>query len=176
MIALYLAACTDETEHEIGHRLAEFAAKDAFGIICTLTHKNGGKPIFAASPLHPVVPHVSISHSKGLCLAAVSDREIGADIERMDPRGDSLIRLAARYFTSDELAYVKESPLPRFYEIWTAKESFIKYTGEGFSRTLPSFSVLSMQMPRFTRFVCGAHMIAVCSEESAEAEPTFIQL
>ena len=32
MIRLYLAACTKETEHEIGKKLAEYALENAFGI------------------------------------------------------------------------------------------------------------------------------------------------
>ena len=165
MIALYLAPCTKENEHDIGCRLAVYAAKDAFGIDCRLAHDSRGKPYFEASPVH-----VSISHSDGMCLAAVSDREIGADIERIRPRDtDRKKRLASRFFAPDEAAAVHADPA-EFYRIWTAKESFIKYTGEGFSRPLPSFSIFGSALT-FTHINYGDYAVAVCAEESAADAP-----
>jgi len=165
MIALYLAVCTKESEHDTGRRLAVYAAKDAFGIDCRLTHDSCGKPYFEASPIH-----VSISHSDGMCLAVVSDREIGADIERIRLwDADKTKRIASRFFAPDEAAAVHAAPA-RFYEIWTAKESFIKYTGEGFSRPLPSFSVLDNALT-FTHIKYGDYAVAVCAEESAADAP-----
>ncbi len=168
MIAIYLAACTKATEHNIGKKLAEYAALDAFGIRCTLIHDERGKPSFSSSdPANRIF--VSISHSHELCLAAVSDSVIGADIEYMEGRGDKLMRLAQRFFSADELDYVSGDPSRRFYEIWTAKESFIKYTGEGFSRPMPSFSVLENTL-KFTHFMHGDYAVSICSEQSANTE------
>lgn len=161
MIRLYLAACTKETEHEIGKKLAEYALENAFGIRSSLRHDSRGKPYFDA---HGVF--VSISHSDGLCLAAVSDKELGADIERING-GDRLTRLAQRFFTEEEADAVKTGGEDRFYEIWCAKESYIKYTGEGFSRPLGSFSVLNSEM-KYSYFRYGNYMIAVCSDEQVQ--------
>lgn len=37
---------------------------------------------------------------------------------------------------------MKTDPIPRFYEVFTAKESYVKFTGSGFDETLSEHSVL----------------------------------
>ena len=53
--------------------------------------------------------------------------------------------IAERCFTCDEQAYVWKSDrgvTERFYEIWTGKESYLKYLGEGLCRDMRSFGIL----------------------------------
>ncbi|MBQ8509131.1 MAG: 4'-phosphopantetheinyl transferase superfamily protein [Clostridia bacterium] len=169
MIRLFLTGCTREGEHETGIALAKYAIRTVFGAEPLFARTDRGKPYVTGMD----GIFFSIAHSHGLCLAVVSDREIGADIEQNRPGGDRLNRLAARFFTPDEAAYVREDIEPRFYEIWTAKESFIKYTGEGLARPLPSFSVLESEL-QFTHFRTGEHTICVCSDEKAVLPPLYI--
>ena len=169
MIKLYLAACDKSSEHAIGALLAKYALHDAYDITAPLKKDARGKPYFDGTAVH-----ISISHSKELCLAAISDAEIGADIERVNGNADKLTRLAGRFFTKGEYEYVKAAPHERFYEIWCAKESYIKYTGEGFSRPLSSFSVFDMEM-HFSHFDADGYHIAVCSREyRADTPPVFV--
>ncbi|MBE6611009.1 MAG: 4'-phosphopantetheinyl transferase superfamily protein [Ruminococcaceae bacterium] len=163
MTGIYLCPCTKETEHSIGRALAEYAVRVISGERHTLSHDARGKPCFDGGW------HVSISHSHGLCLAVISHRAIGADIEKTGGDPEKLLKLAARFFAPDELAYVKESPEDRFYEIWTAKESFVKYTGEGFSRTFPSFSVFDQPLV-FSHFIHGDHAVTICAESAVSAK------
>ncbi|MBQ2765750.1 MAG: 4'-phosphopantetheinyl transferase superfamily protein [Clostridia bacterium] len=169
MINLYLASCTKTTEHEVGTALSKHALNATFGQSAELLHGERGKPYFDIYGVY-----VSISHSNGLCLAAISDTEIGADIEYMQPKNERILRLAERYFTPDEAAYVRESPNERFYAVWCAKESYIKYTGEGFSRPLSSFSVLKSELC-FSHFTIDGYAVCVCSRESADTPPVFIE-
>ena len=82
--------------------------------------------------------HFNISHSGKYVVVAVSDVPIGADIEVV--RDFSAI-LAKKTFNDDELAYISgRTPYRKkiemqkaFYEIWTAKEAYLKYTGQGIS-------------------------------------------
>lgn len=164
MIKLYYTECQKSSEHETGVKLAYAALNDAFGMTSELIYDSRGKPAFSADGVH-----VSISHSKGICLAAIADSEIGVDIEHM-ATAKPLTRLADRYFTVSESEYVKSDPNVRFYEIWCAKESYMKYTGEGFSRPMSSFSVFDLQLI-FSYFTVGDHMICVCSNEKADVSP-----
>ena len=169
MIKLYLAACDKSSEHTAGVTLAKYALYDALALTAPLKKDARGKPYFDGAPAY-----VSISHSNGMCLAAISDTEIGADIEYITQSPNQLNRLAERFFTLSESEYVKAAPSERFYEIWCAKESYIKYTGEGFSRPLSSFSVLDTEM-LFSHFDTDGYHIAVCSREySADTPPVFV--
>ncbi len=89
--------------------------------------------------------HFSISHSGDYVVLAVGEHPIGVDVEVI--RDFSAI-LARKCFNESELAYIagnspkrKKSVMQRcFYELWTAKEAYLKYTGEGLSGGLDSFS------------------------------------
>ena len=97
-----------------------------------------GKPRCVSGPAH-----FNLSHSGEWVVAAVSGREIGVDVERIDPRMD--LSLADRLFTPAERAYFEseeQGRRERFFELWTFKESYIKCTGTGLSVPLASFSVV----------------------------------
>ncbi|MGC0371666.1 MAG: hypothetical protein DGJ47_000365 [Rickettsiaceae bacterium] len=85
----------------------------------------------------------NISHSKDLCLIGISFiNEIGIDIEFMDTNIDYLPLL--NFFSSQkEIKWVLEkNSIKRFYQIWTIKESILKYTGQGISDAgFPELSV-----------------------------------
>lgn len=83
----------------------------------------------------------SISHSGDYALCAVSNREVGCDIEQI---GTADLRLAKRFFTETEYEMLSssESDLDTlFFRIWTMKESLIKLTGLGINQPLNSFEV-----------------------------------
>ncbi len=88
--------------------------------------------------------HFSVSHSGQYTVVAISDRPIGIDLEVI--RDFSAI-LARKLFNEDELRYIagngpsrKKSTMQRcFYEIWTAKEAYLKYKGTGLSGGVNSF-------------------------------------
>ena len=114
-----------------------------------VTHKGPhGKPYFSDSELSGVF--FSLSHTKGHNLLCFSNAEIGADCENIKARPGIETRLKAiarRCFTEDEQAYVAPAEggaVLRFFEIWTAKEAYMKYTGKGFSQGFRSFSALNL--------------------------------
>jgi 4'-phosphopantetheinyl transferase len=76
----------------------------------------------------------NISHSKDFCVIGTSFvQEIGVDIEFIDENIDyiTLLRLFAY---QEEIQWVLEkNSVRRFYELWTLKESILKYTGKGIS-------------------------------------------
>jgi len=89
--------------------------------------------------------HYNLSHSGRYVVIAWGNTEVGVDVQQHDTTAD-LEGIGARFFTSDELIYIREDAnqrTERFYEIWTKKESCLKYTGEGLKRNMRSFSTLA---------------------------------
>lgn len=115
-----------------GHLLILQAAKELCGADAPVILRTGaGKPYFAELPIR-----FSLSHSGEKVILAVSDREIGADIEQICPRS---LSLASRFFTAREQAYVRPTEpdaLRRFYEVWTKKEAYGKWQGSGMRAAL----------------------------------------
>lgn len=87
----------------------------------------------------------NLSHSDEMVVLAFSKyKDLGVDIERIHNIQDFL-QIAQLYFRKEEYDYISkidaESPLSKFYKVWTIKEAFVKATGEGLSRSLKTFSV-----------------------------------
>lgn len=86
--------------------------------------------------------HYNISHSGDYIVCALSDSEIGVDIER---RTVSRMAVARRFFHPKEIICLErcsgEKQRELFFNYWSVKESYLKYTGSGLSRSLSSFSV-----------------------------------
>jgi len=149
---------------ESGNCVAGPAGRDETGI------RKGphGKPYFSDPELEGIF--FSRSHSKGHEVLCFSDGEIGIDCENTKARQgieESYINIARRCFTEDEMEYTGDS-LERFFEIWTAKEAYMKYTGRGFAEGFRDFSTLSMpDVSIETGRLAGApHVVySVCKEE-----------
>lgn len=89
--------------------------------------------------------YFNISHTGTFVAVGYAESEIGIDLEQIDRSLDRK-SIAAFMFTPEEQAYVFESAGDeeqkiRFTEVWTAKESYLKYLGTGFKKNPLSFSV-----------------------------------
>ena len=109
--------------------------------------------------------HFNISHTKSAAAAAISDFPIGVDVERMRAADPRVIRHA---FTEGETAYVNsETPGTdrRFIEVWTRKESLVKWTGDGLAADLIHADVISGEYaPMIKTVYSGQYTISLCSE------------
>lgn len=123
-----------------------------------------GKPYFKDSCIQ-----FNLSHSGRWVVIAWGSTPVGIDVEqiRMD---QGKRQLAKRFFCPDEQQYVFEAPEEeqgkRFFQIWTGKESYLKYQGTGINRPLNSFSV-HRELPGvmlLTRFFEDACMTVCCEE------------
>lgn len=85
-------------------------------------------------------PYFSISHSRQFSMLAVSESNIGVDIEM---HMDLNERVAKRCFTDEEFLFAKMST-ENFLRIWTAKEAVLKFLGTGFSYSPKNFSVFPL--------------------------------
>ena len=86
--------------------------------------------------------YFNLSHSGKMVLCAISDREVGADIEINDPEID--LKIAKNYFYNEEYKSIMKSdnPSDEFCKYWVLKESYMKYTGLGFNLDLDSFEIV----------------------------------
>ena len=101
------------------------------------TKKTYGKPHIANYPEF----HFNVSHSGAYLVVLISNHPVGVDIEEINTPN---LRIARRFFLDEEQTYVfsdEELSNKRFYEIWTRKESYIKYLGKGLAVPLNSFCV-----------------------------------
>ena len=106
----------------------------------------------------------NISHSGRYVVIAWGTTEIGVDVQQHENINHDAI--ARRFFTPDEYAYAQGSP-QRFYEIWTGKESYLKYTGRGLCKELYSFSVLRPEgnIRYLYHFLPGGYSLSLCTTE-----------
>lgn len=100
-----------------------------------------GKPFLPNSP----TIQFNLSHSGGLMVAAVCrDWPIGVDIEKHDPRFRAM-EIAERFFCEHEKAEIArqdgEARLEAFFQLWTAKEAFLKATSLGLALELSKFEI-----------------------------------
>ena len=117
----------------------------------------------------------NISHTKGAVLAAAGFSPVGADIQIVEEKYEPV---AKRVLTPSELSLVKHSSKPEreFTRLWTLKESYIKYTGEGMSALegAPDFSSFERAGGRLTdgpAFLTKEGediFISVCSDDDME--------
>ena len=93
-------------------------------------------------PMLPGGPCFNISHAGDYALLAVSEREIGVDIERW--RRADTVALARRFYHPDEQVALSAAAdhTDCFFTIWALKESYIKAIGRGFSVSPASFAIL----------------------------------
>lgn len=85
----------------------------------------------------------NLSHTARFILFAVcATAPLGVDLEQMQRETDWQM-IARRYFASEEQSFIAASPQPRqaFYQIWTAREAFLKGLGSGFHFPLDQFFV-----------------------------------
>ena len=103
-----------------------------------LSFNEQGKPYFKNSSVY-----FNLSHSGEYALCAISDHEVGCDIEKIVPTD---LKIAKRYFSVEEyediIAQPPEKQPERFFCYWTLKESFIKVTGLGLKLPLNSFTIV----------------------------------
>lgn len=123
----------DLARHMLGEAMGISPASVRF------TYAASGKPSVAGGGYE-----FSISHSDDVVVVAINEGPVGIDVEHIREVSP---RLARKYFCDDENFYVfghepKDVDFEhmastdirmRFFEIWTAKEAYLKRLGEGLS-------------------------------------------
>ena len=117
----------------------------------------------------------NLSHSGRYVALAVSSSNVGIDIEEnLELPFESILKTA---FHPDEIALFHRSTNKEqlFYKLWTAKESYIKYLGTGFSLDPSSFSVLNSQQKLFLNSTIERVKPIISRDySSAHIDPCFV--
>ena len=113
-----------------------------------------GKPYFAGAP----GIRFSLSHTRGAVLCAVSGTEVGCDIE--DPERKTDVEKLAHMVLSEQEKGCTDRP--DFFRIWTRKEAYSKYTGNGLAENYAGFAVDEAPVASFAA-EHGGYVCAVCS-------------
>lgn len=121
------AAATYRAAHTLKRRVPSHCRADVDPSSWRFSANRWGKPTAIAST---AAPAFNLSHG-GDCIAiALSDSEIGVDIERLRPlpHADEVPR---HVFHPDELRWLARQPhaLGAFFRLWTSKESPLKAAG-----------------------------------------------
>lgn len=120
-----------------------------------------GKPTLKG---HPDI-HFNLSHCSRAALCVISDQPVGCDVECVPDELD--MDLCHYCFNDEEIASIVGSnhPTQTFTSLWTRKEAFLKFTGEGLTHNLPSlFSGSQVDSTSFHTFLAPdkSYVYTVC--------------
>lgn len=122
----------------------------------------------------------NLSHSGNLVICAVSNETVGCDVEQIGNYHEGVVR---RFFSEKEKTYLENTEESKreqaFFRIWTARESYMKLTGEGMRLELSEFEVEvgnsgelkiirngSYQSCFMKEYQYNEYQISVCATES----------
>lgn len=135
--------------------------REKYGIPAqTLCFGEHGKPYLKG---HPV--RFNLSHSGDLLAVAVSDQEVGLDVQKRTEKGYPFLRarLKAEEQTED------------FFRLWTAKEAYVKLRGNTLAHTLSSIEYKNGRLYEkgvplsvsLSFYELGDCAVAVCTDDEA---------
>ena len=127
--------------------------------VCALKIAKGekGKPFFENLTNF----HFNVSHSGKIKVLAVSQNNVGIDVEKIR---EIPLKIAKKFCQSERDYIAEADSLKRFFEIWTKKEAYLKYSGTGISGGLNSFDTLKPTVPLKT-FGFEEYLISVCGND-----------
>lgn len=130
-----------------------------------LSYDENGRPYFCDR-----MCDFSITHTQNHVFCAIIEGEeptrIGIDAEDLDrPNFSNLDEMAARWFGANEQTVFAASPTKEtFLRLWTRKEAYVKYTGEGL-RALSQIDTVVLENEGHIRFFDyreGDILISLC--------------
>ena len=158
-------------QHQAAYALLGYGLKKEYGFeeIPLMERNEYGKPFFFDFPQI----HFNLSHCDEGVLCAVSKEEVGVDMER---RLSYRAALAERICHERELAVLMNAGETKraalLTRLWTAKESYLKYTGQGLRAELKELCFDEFVQDEFQALDCyfkiwggDAYRICICSPQ-----------
>ena len=169
MVYLFLTKITESTDAAVLSLAREYCALSGLpeGDF-TLARTERGKPYF---PNYPSV-HFSVSHSGDIFACAFSGEPVGVDIQEYKHRPDEAERcrkIAERFFHRDEIDALDADTVSAFYNIWTAKEAYVKLTGQGIDGDFAEFCIFDLDEYLYQTEISGCSL-SVCTPDFCEVE------
>jgi 4'-phosphopantetheinyl transferase len=121
-------------ESLMGRLILDKAMKNLNAGEYTVTYSGNEKPVFKSGKSL----YFNISHSADYVTLAISDSEVGCDIQEIRPYNP---RVAGRNYCQKETELIENSDEKDevFIRLWALKESILKFTGKGLSGGLSSY-------------------------------------
>ncbi|MBQ9080807.1 MAG: 4'-phosphopantetheinyl transferase superfamily protein [Clostridia bacterium] len=159
--ALQYKKLDDRKRSVLAFVLLQRALREEYGMteVPEFVYNEFGKPSLPNLPLH-----FSLSHCKDAVACAVSDHNIGIDVESIVPYNPDVAR---RICTAAELEMLEQSDNKDvdFIKLWTIKEAISKYEGLGLSL---QFAGIDAEKYNTHTQICyeKKYCITVCYERS----------
>ena len=105
--------------------------------------------------------YFNISHSGDFVTLALSDDEVGCDIQEIRPYNP---RVAKRNYCPEETAFIEnsENKDESFIKLWALKESILKFTGKGISGGLSNYDFSPyVNFESFRAFGCNFYVTEI---------------
>ncbi len=135
------------------------------------TYSDRGKPHLAAH-CNPLNLQFNLSHSENLAIVGIArNLQIGIDIEHRRSLKNAE-HLARRFFCPTEAKLLKQATPQEqtFFQLWTAKEAYLKATGEGIANGLEQVEI-ALNPLRFLKLPQNAQQTQQWSLQSFSIEP-----
>lgn len=131
-----------------------------------IVRQERGKPRFLSG-----FPEFSVSHTGSLWVCLMGNQPVGVDVQKI--RRCSMEAIARRYYAPDEQKYAANTGEEGFFRIWTRKEAYVKFTGQGITGEMHLFSTLKDSLedggPVFSDFfIMEGVKGACCMKEKSE--------
>ena len=159
--------------------LSALALLHRAGMDGTLVYGENGRPYFCDR-----MCDFNITHTQNHVFCAIIEGEehtrIGIDAEDLNrPDFLNLDEMVARWFGENEQSVFLASPTKEtFLSVWTRKEAYVKYTGEGL-KSLSKIDTVSLEADgdiRFFDYREGDILLSVCAPRGTEAPQNLIFL
>lgn len=133
----------DTSRDDLSRRLAQDAIKaycSAAGIaldedINVIRERENGKPYIEGLDVE-----FNVSHSGLLWVCMIGPGPCGIDIQVSKEVNERRFnKIIQRYFTPNEQTFCDKYGIEGFFRIWTHREAYGKYTGEGVYGSMPEF-------------------------------------
>lgn len=136
-----------------------------------IVYNEYGKPYFKNSKLY-----FNVSHSNKKVLIALSDSELGIDIQKISNYDEERIdKLAKRIYNDNDYNYFNNDENVTFTQIWTIKEAYLKYVGYGLIKNLHDIVVeyntnsvylMNRNPSNFYTCYCGDYIVSVVTNKN----------
>ncbi|MDR2538661.1 MAG: 4'-phosphopantetheinyl transferase superfamily protein [Bifidobacteriaceae bacterium] len=100
----------------------------------------------------------NISHTAGSACVLIDSQMCGVDIEKFTKTPPW--EIMPQVFTRGEISWIGREPL-KFWEVWTSKESWVKFWGKGLSFPIP-LNECSVSGYPIQTFMLKEHLISAC--------------
>ncbi len=151
-----------------GLLLREALSREGIGPDICIRELKGGKPVLDGGRFF-----FNISHAGTYAVCALSDCEVGVDIEeyiRFEGKKERNRKVAERIMTPEEwVLWSRTESEPELLKIWTRKESFAKLTGKGLACDFAGIDTVNAAFYQEKDFADGYHL-SVCTWEKQNME------